>query len=384
MTEKILLLPGANGTELIRMMARFRKNSLGMRIMNTAQLARFALMRSGIVLQESFLPRKQEPAVVDSFIREITYFASAGCADSEKIADAIYRLRSLIREKEFQQIHSSLPRGEFPDKNKSLVSVYDRYLAALKAAGSIDTIGLLRKALAEAAPLSCPIYTLKEYPLSPLEDALANQLSDNRLHSCLSELLETKSTALRNIDYTESYGSSNEVEAIYDYIAKHNLPLDECTVAISNPAPYAQLFYDFSQSHDLPITLGCGVPILNTNPARFLKLLYDWNTTGYHGVDTLNALLHSDALDRKKLFGVLGIEKTWQLDRIIHIAGQLRLSFDGPENKRKLAALPQDDTDASFHPGVAALAQEFERERQPNEYTPGMMGNLIDLFMHIL
>ena len=32
----------------------------------------------------------------------------------------------------------------------------------------------------------------------------------------------------------------------------------------------------------------------------------------------------------------------------------------------------------------AALAQEFERERQPNEYTPDMMGNLMDLFMHIL
>ena len=32
----------------------------------------------------------------------------------------------------------------------------------------------------------------------------------------------------------------------------------------------------------------------------------------------------------------------------------------------------------------AALAQEFERERQPNEYTPDMMGNLMDLFMNIL
>lgn len=32
----------------------------------------------------------------------------------------------------------------------------------------------------------------------------------------------------------------------------------------------------------------------------------------------------------------------------------------------------------------AALAQEFTRQRQPNEYTPNMMGNLIDLFMNIL
>lgn len=32
----------------------------------------------------------------------------------------------------------------------------------------------------------------------------------------------------------------------------------------------------------------------------------------------------------------------------------------------------------------ANLAQEFARERQPNEYTPDMMGNMLDLFMHIL
>jgi hypothetical protein len=72
MIEKILLLSGANGTELTRMMARFHCNSLGLRIMNAAEFSRFALMRSGIVLEESFLPRKQEAAVIDGFVREIS------------------------------------------------------------------------------------------------------------------------------------------------------------------------------------------------------------------------------------------------------------------------------------------------------------------------
>ena len=39
MTETILLLPGVNGTELIRMMARFQKNSFGLRIMNATEFA---------------------------------------------------------------------------------------------------------------------------------------------------------------------------------------------------------------------------------------------------------------------------------------------------------------------------------------------------------
>ncbi len=359
MTEKILLLPGANGTELTRMLARFQKNTLGLRIMNAAEFARFALMRSGIILEESFLPRKQEPAVIDGFVREIAYFASAGYADSEKIADALYRLRSLIPENEFEKIHETLPLGEFPDKNKSLLAVYDRYLAALKASKNIDTIGLLRKALAEAKPLDCPVYTLLEYPLTPLEYALLERLAPKQINSCLTALLGVERAPLQNIDYAESYGSSNEVVAIYDYIVANNLPFDECVVAVTNPTPYGQLFYDFSQSNELPITLGCGIPILNSNPARLLKLLYDWNTTGYHGIDALNILLRSDALDQKKLFDTLGIEKAWQLDRVIKIAGQLRLNFDVTENRSKISALPQNDKNATLYPCVAALSEEL-------------------------
>ena len=360
MTETILLLPGANGTELIRMMARFQKNSFGLRIMNATEFARFALMRSGIMLEESFLPRKQEAAVIDAFIREEPYFASAGYADSEKIADTLYSLRSLIAEQEWDTIHNRLPEGEFPDKNHSLVTVYERYLDALKDANNTDTIGLLRKALAEAAPLTCPVYTLKEYPLSPLEEALLNALSTQRIDSSLQNFLKVASVPLHNIDYTKSYGSSNEVAAIYDYILANKLPLDECIVAAANTAQYSQLFYDFSQSRDLPITLGCGIPILNANPARLLKLLYDWNNSGYHGIDALSAMLRSDALDHKKLLSAVGItEQPWLLDEIIEVAGQLRLDFDRAANDKKLLDLPRKENDEAVYNGVAALAAEL-------------------------
>lgn len=359
MTEKILLLSGANGTELIRMMARFNRNSLGLRTMNAAEFARFALMRSGIVLEESFLPRKQEAAVIDGFVREISYFASAGYADSEKISDALYQLRSLIAENEYEKLHDVLPQGEFSDKNQSLLSVYDRYLAALKASRNIDTVGLLRKAMAEAKPLDCQVYTLREFPMTPLEYALLARLAPQATYGSLTARLGVERVPLHNIDYTESYGASNEVEAIYNYIVSNDLPFDECVVATANQTPYAQLFYDFSQSNDLPITLGCGIPILNSNPARLLKLLHDWNTSGYHGVDALTALLHSDALDQKKLLDALGLEKTWQMDHIIQIAGQLRVNFDMDENKRKIAALPPSDKNADYYPGVLALAEEL-------------------------
>lgn len=356
--ERILLLPGANGTELVRMMARFGHNTLGLRIMNGAEFARFALMRSGIVLKENFLPRKQEAALIDGFIRKIPYFAASGYADSEKIADSLYTLRSLIPGEESRILEETLPKGEFPEKNEKLLEVYHRYLDALTVSGSIDTIGLLRKALAEAKPLSCPVYTLDEYPLTPLEDALVSHLAADRVKTSLPALLGAETDSLRNIDYTASYGSSNEVAAIYQYIVEHNIPFDECTVAAANPALYAQLFFDFAHSKGLPVTFGCGIPIANTNPAKLLTLLYGWSNTGYCGIDALKTLLHSDALDRKKLQAALGITGK-QLNQVIQIAGNLRLGFDRVENDKKLAVLPPDDKNAALFPAVGALSAEL-------------------------
>ena len=358
MEEKVLLLPGANGTELTRMLARFNKNSLGLRIMNATEFARFALMRSGIALNEGFLPRKQESAVIDSFVRGIEYFASAAYADSEKIADALYGLRCLIPDNEYEAIHNILPKGKFADKNESIVEVYDKYLASLKGADNIDTIGLIRKAIAQANPLSCPVYTFKEYPLTPLENELARRLSVERIDSSLCEFLEVEPQELHGIDYTKSYGASNEVEAIYDYIMANNLPFDECVVAVADTVQYGQLFYEFAQCHNLPISLGCGVPIMNSNPARLLKLLYAWDNVGYNGVDALSEVLCSDALDQEKLYADLGITKKLR-DEVIEAAGQLRLSFNRAENDRKIDALPTDIYNEEIYNALKALSDEL-------------------------
>ena len=359
MNEWILLIPGANGTELIRTLAKFGKNTLGLRVMNPTEFARFALMRSGVIPKENFLPRKQEPSIIDGFIKDVSYFSSASYADSEKIADAMYRLRSLIPQNEWDTLHSTLTRGEFTDKNEGLLEVYQRYLAALKATGSMDSIGLIRYAIENASSLSCPVHTLQEYPLTPLEQTLACRLASARVDSTLTGLLEVPDVPLRNIDYTESYGSSNEVASIFDYILRQGIPFDECTVAVADTSQYSRLFYDFAQSHNVPVSFGCGVPILYTNPARLLKLLYHWCTAGYYGLDALKELVYSDAFDRQKLLEVLGLAHSRQLAQVIDIAGQLRLNLDAAENRQKIARLPSDGKFAELYPAVAALAEEF-------------------------
>ena len=90
MKETVVFVPGASGVELLRSLARFGRNTLGMRIVGSVELARFALLRSGITITNVFLPRKDEPSVTDSFLREIPYFENASFSDAESMAAAFY------------------------------------------------------------------------------------------------------------------------------------------------------------------------------------------------------------------------------------------------------------------------------------------------------
>ena len=340
MKETMIFAQGASGAELLRSLAGFGRNTLGFRIVGSVELARIALLRSGIAIADAFLPRKDEPSVIDSFLREIPYFHSASYADSESLASALASLRSLIPDNEAAVIHSRLPAGEFPEKNEALASVYGRYLAKLAESGRIDTVGIIRKALSESGSIDAEIVTLKEYPLSPLEKALAEKLSGGEMReSSLTDLFRAEAKPLRGAVFSECYGASNEVRDILSFIFRSGIPLDHCTVAVAETLSYAELFHDLSVEYDIPMSFGCGLPITVSNPARLLKLYHSWNTSGYRGIDALSALIMSEAFDRRRLQEILPEGR--QINRngwkdIIAAAGSLRLSANAETNRQTL------------------------------------------------
>lgn len=361
MKETIIFAPGLSGTELLRSLARFGINTFGYRVMNAVDLSRMAFMKSGIALTAAFLPRKDEPAVIDSFLRDIPYFKSASYADAESMAAALYTLRSLIPEEELTTIHKCLPQGEFPEKNAALIHVYDRYMEQLLASGRIDTVGVIRKALAEAKELSgeAEILTLKEYPLTPLEQKLAGALSAGLVREIsLTDLFRTEKKPLHDLAFSKCYGASNEVRDIISYIYQNGIPLDHCTVAVAETLVYAELFEDIAAEYDLPVSFGCGLPITISNPARLLKLYQAWNTTGFRGIDALEDLIMSSAFDRKHLSERISPKRPLGRDdwkKIIKAAGSLRLSAKKEDNLRKLE-------DYESYIGSADYRREADRE----------------------
>ena len=377
MKEKIILTPGCNGTELLRSLAKEGINTIGLRIMGASELARTALMHSGVSVEEKFLPPKEEAPVVDSFVRKIDYFCAATYADSEQLAAALKAMRMLIVSNEADTVHQKLARGKFSEKNAAISEAYDRYMDFLKSERLMDSISLIRKAIAEtnSDTFDGEFMILSEYPLSILETELIKRVSgDNFKEISLISLFGKKASEITEAPatLTKAYGASNEVEAILSYIYFNNIPLDSCIVAVTETNSYAQLFYDMSLLYNVPMTFGCGVPILNSNPAKLFKAYVFWMTDGYYGVSALTDMLINEAVDRKKLKQALGNEQLSgkKLNEALQMAGKLRISVNAEANaeaistfERKInSTLPEEEKEKKLEQLalVKILAKELE------------------------
>lgn len=341
MKEKIILAPGADPAELQRTLARYGVGSLGLRVMGGSELARLALMRSGVCVTETFLPSSEIPALIYSFLREIPYFARASFSDAEDLAKALNTARKLVPDDEGPRMREILMKGEFAEKNEAILRVCERYISACGQLGRIDAITLMRRALTSAEPFDAEFLYLKEFQLLPLETRLLEHLSKGACRPAdLPALFCKEPQAPKILRFSAGFGAVNEAESIIGRIFSEGLPLDDCLIACPAEDLYTQLFYDLSQRFCIPVTFGSGIPIGNAFPAALLRLLYRWNTAGFNGIDALSDVIFSPAFDRQKLVRRMGGELRQQkLRGLAAFAGSLRISFDAKANRERLDAV---------------------------------------------
>lgn len=340
MNETIILAPGLNGTEFLRTLAKFGLNTIGLRVMNPAELAKEALIRTGISFSEGFLRRKDEPSFIDSFIRSVSDFSSMSYCDSEQMAAKIFEVRNLCPD-EAAAFEKLAAEGEFRDKNRGLKEIFEKYRTKLSENNLLDTIGLIKLACEQAETLGCDFKYIKEYPLSPLEKELLEKVSGGAyVEVDFLSLFRRDASAVHIEKYTEAYGVTNEIESILAYIFENSIPVDQCEIVICGGREYSETLYNCSREYEIPMTIGSGLPIINSNPAKLLKLIYTWDTTGYHGVDALTALLTSECFDRNALYEKFGENSDFSIARLrklAKIAGNLKLGFSKSENDKLIS-----------------------------------------------
>ena len=339
MREKIILAPGLGGSELLRSLALHGINGIGMRVLGAAELARLALMRSGIPVDTDFVSLREEAAIAAQAAEGEPYFGRPSWTDIREIAAAIRRLRSLITEEdEAQALAEKLSSGIFAEKNEALLRVYRRYMGILASRGAADAVTLIRRAAAECGPIDADFVILREYPLSPLENLLLRRLSGGVFSETgVLELFGEVCRPLRIGAIRNCYGAPNEVETILAdiYAGKR---LDQCTVAVTDELTYGQLFFDYALLFDIPVTFGCGIPVMNANPARLLVLYYRWITGGFYGAAAIGEMLESPAFDRAKLYAQFPeADDDFRWSTFYEVLGSLRLTNDPAVNRRRIA-----------------------------------------------
>ena len=337
MLERILI--ASNGTELLRTVARNGISTLGLRIMQPAELAQFSLMRSGIALGQRMIQTDEEAALIYRILPEIPYFKNASYHDAQNIAAALRQLRMQISENERETIVNGLQNSPFTEKNAALLAMYDRYTHTLQKSDLTDTIEVMRFSLHNAKTLSAEMMAMQEYPLTPLETALVSHLSGgNDKTVSLCELLGASDKPFTMPQIIESYGAANEAEYVISQIYQNIIPLDQCLIAVTDAAAYTQLLFEITSRYGIPATFGCGLPITLSQPAGVLRDYRNWLTSGHCGIDALKALLCGSGFDRTKFSEDFRFSDRKQFEEFAEAAGNLRLSDNTNINKNRIAA----------------------------------------------
>ena len=110
MIEKIVFAPGVQGTELLKNLAWHGQSYFNLRICGSTELARMALMRSGIPVAEGFLDIREETALVAIAAVGEEYFGKTTYSDIQAIAGAIRIMRCLIPEDNEEQSMNEILR----------------------------------------------------------------------------------------------------------------------------------------------------------------------------------------------------------------------------------------------------------------------------------
>ena len=339
MKERIILAPGLNGNELYSSLALHGINCIGLKICGSAELARLALLRSGLTLSEDFVDSREEAAIIAEAVNGEPYFGKASYSDIQEITACIRRMRCLVTEDdESLSLHRILPQGIFAEKNTALLNVYQKYIEALSAKKAIDSVTLIRYAVRESGSMDAEFLTLDEYPLTPLEIALINRVSGGMVtKTALQALFGVDDRPVSISSIKNCYGAANEVEAILADIYDGKR-IDQCTVAVTDTATYSQLFFDYALQYDIPVTFGCGIPITNSNPAKLAALYYHWITDGFFGTKSVNDILSSKAFDRAKFFDQLSSQDgEFNRQVFFDLLGSIHFTNNAAINEKRLS-----------------------------------------------
>ena len=142
MKQQIIFAPKISGTDYLKSLALLdNKNTFGVRVMNTLELARYMLEVSGYQDDHEFVNDTYLAAIIYKDVKKIDYFKNYTYKDIRDLINSVNDLRKCIPDEEEKSIMDKLPNDLFANKNDAVKAFYQLLKKTFEDNHLIDEIG---------------------------------------------------------------------------------------------------------------------------------------------------------------------------------------------------------------------------------------------------
>ena len=344
MKQTIILANNLNGTEYLKTLANLAnqsKNTFGVRVFNSLELAKYALQLTGVVVDKQFVSDSALAAQLYVGVKQIEYFKDSSYEDVYNLLKSVNELRRCIPFDEQSEIESKLPLDLFQKKNEAVKEFYQLLVNTLDALEIIDEISLIRLAIEHAKVIKdTEFIRYEELMYTNLDIALLDSVAGKEVSP--SRLSDDKKLNISS--YTKAFGQNNEIEAILSYIYKNNIKFDECIIAASDVNAYGKILSNYQSTIGFPLIIGNSQSINDTSAGRLFSMFLSWENSHFHK-DFLIKILNSrefnldllkqdielpESFDVKNIELGLSFRERISFDLIVDTIGNLRIGFQLP------------------------------------------------------
>lgn len=342
--QHIYLSRHINESEKLKSLAVLNQKTINTHYFSALELAKYLLQLSGVSIDKVFVSNEELAAKLYKSIKEIEYFKKFSFNDVIHLINSLADLRRYIVGDEANEINK-LPLNEFPKKNNAIKEAYKLMVDLFAKESLLDEIGIIRYALENTKTFS-DIEFDNYNDDYPLHLALLSKASGK----VIDQKKNNQEKKLTIASYTKAFGQTNEIENILAYVNDNEIPFDQCVIASAETKDYANIVENYKDLLNLPITIGTGVTLLETEPGKLFSLLNDWMDNLYN-TDYFKRVFEDESFNLEKLKEVLQIPEDdfkeinkdlefpelVSLESILTTIGDLKMSFDEDDNLQKLS-----------------------------------------------
>ena len=321
--EKIIFSNSFNEAELLRTFAKNGINTLGVKVMNEAELCSYILMKNGITIDGVFLPDAEADFVYFKFL-------GGKFEDSTNMRKAINSFRDcVIGDALIKMEDTSIISSDFSKKRNMLINSYKYYLNYKKENNYYDRqdmINLIISKKIRVSDVECEYFG--EMVISKLLLTMLKNVFNSVKEIYFSKYVKQFEDNI--VDIVKTYGKSNELDYVLSYINDNNIELDKCQIVLTKNEDVIETILQ-AKKYNIDCTSAIGLPFSHTNPGILFTALKELKDMNY-GVDGYKKLFNCQAFNKEGFLNIFKDEKgninNYKYNDFIKYAGWLRLRFD--------------------------------------------------------